>query len=440
MPFDLTIADGKGRGERFEFDASDVTIGRGAENDVVLHDAGVSRHHARIQQSGQGYMLSDNGSANGTELNGQVIAIATALRSGDLIGVGPIVFEFAARRAAPAPRDAGGETRITAAAQVGDGRTRVTSLPGAGKAAGSRTLAPRTGGKIAEQQRPLAERFAALPLQARGALVAVALALVGLAVWAAAASRKPKGLACPEVVTVDDDMAGFSFGRGGVDVDCGGAVSFGFNAPAKTRVLFHYLPTNISQPTEVELKLNGQHVAWAPAAGARGEPQVLALPAEELTASGRNVLTFTEAQRGKDWSLSKVRVELLAIVPGDIRAARAAYDLGRRKLEERRVAPRNLYDAWKYFLQARRSLEGLSPRPPLYGEVAQLIKDAERDLDKECATLFFTASRYETYGEDAKAQQSYREVLMHFPSDDPSSCRKRALANIVSTPASAAGD
>ena len=35
MPFELTIAEGKGRGQRFEFAAADVTIGRCAENDVV---------------------------------------------------------------------------------------------------------------------------------------------------------------------------------------------------------------------------------------------------------------------------------------------------------------------------------------------------------------------------------------------------------------------
>ena len=45
MPFELTIAEGKGRGQRFEFEALDVTIGRGVENDVVLNDAGVSRNN-----------------------------------------------------------------------------------------------------------------------------------------------------------------------------------------------------------------------------------------------------------------------------------------------------------------------------------------------------------------------------------------------------------
>jgi ribosomal protein L16 Arg81 hydroxylase len=129
-----------------------------------------------------------------------------------------------------------------------------------------------------------------------------------------------------------------------------------------------------------------------------------------------------------------VWVELLAVAPGDLRAAQSAYDRGRRKLEERRVAPRNLYDAWKQFLAARRAMEELSPRPPLYDEVAQLIKDAERELDKQCQRLLFTASRADHYGQKEKAQQTYKEVLLHFPGEDPSGCRRKAQENIVTAP------
>jgi hypothetical protein len=126
---------------------------------------------------------------------------------------------------------------------------------------------------------------------------------------------------------------------------------------------------------------------------------------------------------------------MLAITPGDLRAARQDYERGRRKLEERRIAPRNLFDAWKAFTNARRQMEGLNPRPPLYDEVAQLIKDCERDLEKECGKLIFTAARFEKYGQDDRAQQTYREVLLHFPGEEPSGCRKKAQENIVSAQA-----
>src|SRR2546429_6506471 len=88
MPFVLTIADGKGRGQKFQFDEAEVTIGRGAENAVVLNEAGVSRLHARIQKQGAQWVLLDNGSANGAELNGSTIGKPSPLRSGGKNGVG----------------------------------------------------------------------------------------------------------------------------------------------------------------------------------------------------------------------------------------------------------------------------------------------------------------------------------------------------------------
>jgi pSer/pThr/pTyr-binding forkhead associated (FHA) protein len=405
MPFILTIAEGKGRGQKFQFAADRVTIGRGAENDVVLNDAGVSRTHARIERQGDAWVLLDNGSANGTELNDAILKAPQGLKLGDRIGVGPVTFEFAT----------GDETRVTAR---GEAQTRISAMP-----ADPKTIDPRAGGPAAWAQLPLWAKIAAI---GGGALI-----LVGIA-RAAVVSRAERGLACPDTVAVDDDTAGFSFGHGVVDVDCGGKVVFGFNVPPQTRVLFHYQPMRIQTPSELELRLNGKHLAWAPVAGARGEPQALTLPQDALSADGRNFVQLSESKRGGDWAVGKVRVETLAITPGDLAAAKQAYDRGRRKLEERRIAPRNLYDAWKAFAEARRQMEGLATRPALYAEVAQLIKDCEHDLDRECGKLLFSAARFERYGQDEKAQQTYREVLLHFPGEDPTGCRKKAQENIVS--------
>src|SRR5260370_13732623 len=100
MSFVLTIAEGKGRGQRFQFETESVTIGRGAENDVVLNDAGVSRTHARIQKQGASWMLLDNGSANGPELNGAAPQQPRALPARDRLGVGPAAFPVSSHRPA----------------------------------------------------------------------------------------------------------------------------------------------------------------------------------------------------------------------------------------------------------------------------------------------------------------------------------------------------
>lgn len=110
--------------------------------------------------------------------------------------------------------------------------------------------------------------------------------------------------------------------------------------------------------------------------------------------------------------------------------ARAAYERGRRKLDERRIAPRNLYDAWSAFTEARRLLDGLSPEPPLRADLTRLIHDAEQDLGRDCSRLLFAAARFQKYGEPDRAQQAYRDVLLRFPGDEPSGCRKTAQARL----------
>jgi hypothetical protein len=64
-----------------------VRIGRALDNDVVLGDLLVSRHHAELRRSGEQWELVDLGSANGTYVNGVRIARA-ALGPTDLVVIG----------------------------------------------------------------------------------------------------------------------------------------------------------------------------------------------------------------------------------------------------------------------------------------------------------------------------------------------------------------
>ena len=51
-----------------------ITIGRTANNDIVLDDTSVSRFHAWIEQQNQDWVLVDAGSRNGSTLGGKKIA------------------------------------------------------------------------------------------------------------------------------------------------------------------------------------------------------------------------------------------------------------------------------------------------------------------------------------------------------------------------------
>jgi diguanylate cyclase (GGDEF)-like protein len=66
-----------------------ITIGRSPQCDVPLDEDGVSRRHARIEQTADGAVeLVDLDSSNGTFINGDAVSRA-ALRDGDKIQIGP---------------------------------------------------------------------------------------------------------------------------------------------------------------------------------------------------------------------------------------------------------------------------------------------------------------------------------------------------------------
>jgi adenylate cyclase len=87
-----------GAAKSIEFSQSQVLIGRSAECDLVLNQPGMSRKHALIRRIGDGWMIVDQGSRNGTYVNRQRIE-QQPLHDGDRISPGaealtPVVFTF----------------------------------------------------------------------------------------------------------------------------------------------------------------------------------------------------------------------------------------------------------------------------------------------------------------------------------------------------------
>ncbi|HEX2280401.1 MAG TPA: DUF3662 and FHA domain-containing protein [Thermomicrobiales bacterium] len=75
--------------------SSPVRVGRAADNDLVLTDPEVSRHHARLETDGQGWRIVDLGSTNGTWVNGERLGTGT-IAVGDEIAFGSIRYTVAA--------------------------------------------------------------------------------------------------------------------------------------------------------------------------------------------------------------------------------------------------------------------------------------------------------------------------------------------------------
>lgn len=67
-----------------------VVIGRSPGADIVIGQDFVSGRHARVSPSGDGAVIEDLGSTNGTLLNGARLTTAKALQSGDAIDIGAV--------------------------------------------------------------------------------------------------------------------------------------------------------------------------------------------------------------------------------------------------------------------------------------------------------------------------------------------------------------
>ena len=95
MPPHLSGIRGPLTGRTFALGDQPLTIGRAADNLVVIASPRASRHHAHIRREGAAFVLYDLGSANGTLVNGQRVQRAV-LQPGDQIDIGDEVFRFEA--------------------------------------------------------------------------------------------------------------------------------------------------------------------------------------------------------------------------------------------------------------------------------------------------------------------------------------------------------
>jgi pSer/pThr/pTyr-binding forkhead associated (FHA) protein len=101
----LVKLHGKGS-QPLELTHETLTIGRKADNDLVIEDPAVSGHHARIVKIQAVFFLEDLKSTNGTAINGRPIT-RHQLRDADVVTIGQhrLVFQdtVAPSTAAPAP-------------------------------------------------------------------------------------------------------------------------------------------------------------------------------------------------------------------------------------------------------------------------------------------------------------------------------------------------
>jgi len=91
--YKLVVVEGPREGQEFVVDRDRVLVGSSRGNDLIIEDHTVSRRHFEIEVTEQGALIRDQGSTNGTDVEGCRIREAY-LHPGARIGAGEVVLVF----------------------------------------------------------------------------------------------------------------------------------------------------------------------------------------------------------------------------------------------------------------------------------------------------------------------------------------------------------
>jgi pSer/pThr/pTyr-binding forkhead associated (FHA) protein len=108
----LRIQLGSGEALQHDLVGRQTSVGRSLASDVVIPDASISRQHAVIFRTEEGYFIEDASSRNGVAVNGERILSTFPLRAGDqlLFGTCRATFDLREDVNAPATTDTGTAT------------------------------------------------------------------------------------------------------------------------------------------------------------------------------------------------------------------------------------------------------------------------------------------------------------------------------------------
>jgi two-component system, cell cycle response regulator len=87
---------GPSMGCRYPLGGMSLTLGRGEDCDIRLHDHSVSRRHARIEPTPEGFFVFDQQSTNGTFVNDKQLDSSWLLQDGDYLRVGNCIYRYLA--------------------------------------------------------------------------------------------------------------------------------------------------------------------------------------------------------------------------------------------------------------------------------------------------------------------------------------------------------
>jgi len=336
---------------------------------------------------------------------------------------GPSAAIERAAPASPAPRRMSG----------GSGAVeRVSPAKGGGLSAAERARIKRESpGGVAQLKLFWLEASAGVRRAIKAGFAVLALGLVGGAYYYVISQDIGLGpRRAPEPMELSNKAIPDSFGLGeGVTWAKADLKNFTWEYTAATRavVILHFQAQGISQG-EVVVTVNGVDVGQVPAdtLASRDRSLEIMIPPNLLKKGEVNRIVFDNTKNPPaedEWRIWNVRVEkaLLPDLPPDelVAKAREAYSRGRQNFERQDVGARNRYEAWKSFREAWLLLEAHpEPKPDLYFEARDRMKDAQQELDKTCAKLLLETEGYYNQRNFKFARDTLDHIREYFPEFD----------------------
>lgn len=181
----------------------------------------------------------------------------------------------------------------------------------------------------------------------------------------------------------------------GVSVPVGDRVAFELAVAAEPPALYQLVleSSGIEARDEVAVSVNGMVVAFLRPDGAAARRQRLKLPPRLLRPGSDNEIAFRQLRRRagllpEPWAIRGVHVQVRPLPRGGpsdlILVAQRAHDRAAEVIARRELSAAEWRSVWTELADAQLHLEGVEPKPGLYGLVQNRLREAERILDALC--------------------------------------------------------
>ena len=437
--YKLIVESGTDQGKTFAVKTEGFSIGRSNQNDVVIHDELLSRHHCKIYFRGAEPWLSDLATLNGTQVNGAPVKDDVKLAPGDTISVGDTAIRFTETQGIPA------------------------SAPDI--AAPSTESAPNVSNKIdlgfsnvdAANDGKASESLKKTIIRAVIAFVAICTVAIAIKIMSGERDGKdtqPVAIQEPvdqslEIHYTKVQGTDSNVFRYQMDLAADGLLTVSIDDLNQGKHVSKTSENPISQEIKQDLIRKFGRAGFSTLDSAyegiplqntwnvmtltatvggsantvtvrnRIEPEAFKALREDLETFGRNELGL--------WAIEFSREKLLELANESLLVARKLYD-------EREIRRENLYTTIRTYKSCLAYLETLEPKPEFYNEAVSSLETAPRDLETIYKEKNWQADHSINTKDWDKAAQTLRELMEFIPdrADERNRETERRLLDVES--------